>query len=133
MGDKEYLFEFIALVLVIMSIAMIALPLFTDVLKAEEKQKTIIIRAYVKEAGGFQPEVIHVKKGDRVKLIVEGMDVTHGFAIEGLGIDLGSIEVGKKKTIEFVADKEGVYVFKCTLMCSPMHNFMKGKIIVEEE
>jgi cytochrome c oxidase subunit 2 len=133
------LWEIVALFILIGSIAVpVAIPYLDDKLmleKADEKagKNTIVIRAYIKEAGGFQPSVIKVKKGEKVRIVVEGMDVVHGFAIKGLGIDLGAIDVGEKKVVEFVADKEGVYVFKCTIMCSPQHNFMKGIIIVEGE
>jgi cytochrome c oxidase subunit 2 len=128
------LFEGLALMLVVLSVTAIFLPMWDDVLNPEKKEpKTIVIRAQVKEAGGFEPSVIKVKKGEKVRIVVEGMDVTHGFTIKSLGVDLGEIKPGEKKAFEFVADKEGVYVFKCTIMCSPMHNFMKGVIIVEGE
>ncbi len=129
------LWEIVALFILIGSIAVpVALPYLDNVLMPEKgEENTILIRAYIKEAGGFQPSVIKVKKGEKVRLVVEGMDVVHGFAIKGLGIDLGAIDVGEKKVVEFVAEKEGVYVFKCTIMCSPQHNFMKGIIIVEGE
>ena len=129
------LWEIVALFILIGSITVpVVLPYLDDRLMPEKaEENTIVIRAYIKEAGGFQPDVIRVKKGEKVRIVVEGMDVVHGFAIKGLGIDLGAIEVGEKKVVEFVADKEGVYVFKCTIMCSPQHNFMKGIIIVEGE
>ncbi len=123
--------EIVALILTIGVIGVVAFPLLDNYLVPEKNERdTVFIRAYVKEAGGFQPDVIRVKKGEKVKIVVESMDVTHGFAVKGLGIDLGMIEPGEKKVIEFVADKEGVYVFRCTVMCSPMHNFMKGTIVV---
>jgi|Deesub1362B_J571_1020462.scaffolds.fasta_scaffold00022_21 cytochrome c oxidase subunit 2 len=129
------LWEIVALFVVIGAIALpVTLPYLDNTFMPEKGEaNTIVIRAYIKEAGGFQPEVIKVKKGEKVRIVVEGMDVVHGFAIKGLGIDLGAIEVGEKKVVEFVAEKEGVYVFKCTVMCSPQHNFMKGIIIVEGE
>ena len=129
------LWEIVALFILIGSITVpVVLPYLDDRLMPEKAEgNTIVIRAYIKEAGGFQPDVIRVKKGEKVRIVVEGMDVVHGFAIKGLGIDLGAIEAGEKKVVEFVADKEGVYVFKCTIMCSPQHNFMKGIIIVEGE
>ena len=129
------LWEIVALFILIGSITVpVVLPYLDDRLMPEKaEENTIVIRAYIKEAGGFQPDVIKVKKGEKVRIVVESMDVVHGFAIKGLGIDLGAIEVGEKKVVEFVADKEGVYVFKCTIMCSPQHNFMKGIIIVEGE
>ncbi len=132
--NRSVLWETVALILTISVAGAVALPLLDDYLMQEKKEPNVIlIRSYIQEAGGFQPDVIKVKKGEKVRIVVESMDVTHGFAIKGLGIDLGVIEPGEKKIIEFVPEKEGVYVFKCTVMCSPMHNFMKGTIVVVGE
>jgi heme/copper-type cytochrome/quinol oxidase subunit 2 len=124
--------EVVALFIMLVAIAIpIALLYLDDVFMPEKNTNTIVIRAYMPEAGGFQPDIIRVKKGERVRLVVESMDVTHGFRAGWLGIDLGIIDAGEKKTVEFVADREGIYIFRCTIVCSPYHFFMRGIIIVE--
>lgn len=82
----------------------------------------------------FNPEHIKVKQGDNVKIhltsIERARDATHGFAIEGYNINL-SIEPGESSTVEFVADKPGVYPFYCTEFCSALHLEMAGYLLVE--
>lgn len=125
----EYGWELVALFSVIVAIAV---PLMSPHIgnSLAKEDNTVVIKAYKQEAGGFKPNTIWIKKGQRVKLVVESMDVTHGFMVRGLGINMGVIDPGEKKTVEFVATKEGVYPFRCTVMCSPYHFFMRGAIIV---
>lgn len=82
----------------------------------------------------FNPEHITVKEGDKVKLhitnIERARDATHGFAISGYNINL-SLEPGEASTVEFVADKPGVYPFYCTEFCSALHLEMAGYLLVE--
>lgn len=82
----------------------------------------------------FNPEHIKVKEGDKVKLhitnIERARDATHGFAITGYNINL-SLEPGEANTVEFVADKPGVYPFYCTEFCSALHLEMAGYLLVE--
>jgi len=82
----------------------------------------------------FNPEHIKVKEGDKVKLnitnIERARDATHGFGIDGYNINL-SLEPGESNTVEFVADKPGVYPFYCTEFCSALHLEMAGYLLVE--
>jgi cytochrome c oxidase subunit 2 len=127
------MWEIVALFITLFAITIpMALPYLDDAFMPEKKDpNTIVIRAYVIEAGGFQPNIIRVNKGEKVRLVVESMDVVHGFRIGGLGIDLGIIDAGKMRVVEFIAEREGIYVFRCTVRCSPFHFFMRGVIIVE--
>lgn len=78
----------------------------------------------------IDPEVIKVRQGDRVRLHVEGVDIQHGFYIDGydIGVEVGHIET---KPIEFVADKVGAFKTRCTVTCGSTHPFMVGKFVVE--
>ena len=82
----------------------------------------------------FNPEHIKVKEGDKVKIhitnIERARDATHGFGIDGYNINL-SLEPGESNTVEFVADKPGVYPFYCTEFCSALHLEMAGYLLVE--
>jgi len=132
--NRGIFWEIVALVLTIAVIGTVSLPLLDNYVMPEKREpNTILIRAYIQESGGFDPGVIRVKKGETVKLVVEGMDVVHGFKSEALGIDLGPIEPGEKKVVEFTPKEEGVYMFECTVVCSPIHHYMRGIIIVEGE
>jgi cytochrome c oxidase subunit 2 len=79
----------------------------------------------------FDPAVITVKKGDKVRLIVTATDRRHGINIDGYDIDQ-TLKPGEPTTIEFTADKAGTFEFKCSVYCGMGHQKMKGKLIVEE-
>ncbi len=82
----------------------------------------------------FEPEHIKVKKGQRVVWHLTNLertrDATHGFTMPGYGIS-ASLEPGETVTVEFVADKEGVYSFYCSEFCSALHLEMMGYLLVE--
>lgn len=81
---------------------------------------------------GWDPNVIEVTKGERVRLVVRndttrmtrGLEVhpakdtefMHGVGIEAYGIEQDA-PVGKTTVIEFVADQAGEFPIKCTVWC----------------
>jgi len=73
----------------------------------------------------FTPDTINVKKGQKVKIIINNIDTTHG-------INLPDFNVAGNDSIEFTADKTGEFVFKCNTYCGDGHGAMQGKIIVTE-
>jgi len=82
----------------------------------------------------FEPELIVVNKGEKIKLIINAEDVPHGFEIEGLDIPNYSIETvirpGMPIEIIFDANEEGVWEFICSLYCGYGHSTMKGVFVV---
>ena len=79
----------------------------------------------------FNPNLITVKKGERVKLIITALDRDHGFKLEAFGINQ-KLKKGDATTIEFTADKVGTFPFQCSEFCGFGHGRMKGKLVVEE-
>ena len=79
----------------------------------------------------FDPGVITVKKGERVRLIITATDRDHGIKLAAFGIDQ-KLQKGDPATIEFTADKAGTFEFKCSVYCGLGHGRMKGKLVVEE-
>jgi len=77
----------------------------------------------------FIPSTITVNKGDLVKLNIKSVDVTHGIALPDFGIN-SVLNRGQETNIEFVADKEGVYSFFCSVQCGIGHGNMRGRIVV---
>lgn len=77
----------------------------------------------------FEPSVIEVNKGDKVRLIVASKDVPHGISIPEYGIN-ERLDPGNPVTIEFTADKEGTFTTFCSVFCGSGHSNMKGKIVV---
>jgi len=88
------------------------------------------LTAQVPENGGWQPEMITVRQGERVRLRIHGSDVLHGFAIGRLDVKPVRVEPGKVTVVEFVADQAGEFTFYCNMWCSPYHYRMRGTLEV---
>lgn len=73
----------------------------------------------------YSPDVIKVKKGERVKIVINNVDFNHGMVIPGLG--LSGID-----SIEFTADKAGTFEFRCPTPCGSDHRDMIGTLVIEE-
>jgi cytochrome c oxidase subunit II len=78
----------------------------------------------------FDPNVITVKKGDHVRLLITAADHDHGFKLAAFDIDQ-VIEKGQTATIEFTASKAGTFPFQCSHFCGMGHGKMKGKLVVQ--
>ena len=77
----------------------------------------------------FNPSTITVNKGDRVKLSITSVDVTHGFTISEFGVN-SRLNPGETTDVEFVADKSGTFSFFCSVQCGEGHLGMRGQLIV---
>ena len=68
------------------------------------------------------PGTLIVKKGDKVKISlinnIQSDPNTHGYAIDEYGVKV-VVARGTKETVEFTADKEGVFNVYCQLQ--PAH------------
>ncbi len=78
----------------------------------------------------FDPGVIEVNKGDRVILKIRSVDVTHGFYLDGYGIN-EELWPFQEKTIEFTADRPGRFMFRCAVTCGTFHPYMIGWLRVK--
>jgi len=79
----------------------------------------------------FDPGVITVKKGEKVRLIITATDRDHGIKLDAFDVNQ-VLKKGDPTTIEFTADKVGTFEFKCSVYCGMGHRKMKGKLVVEE-
>jgi cytochrome c oxidase subunit II len=82
----------------------------------------------------FDPELIIVNKGERIKLVVIAEDIPHGFEIEGYTIPEYDIDTvirpGIPLELEFTAERMGVWEFICTIYCGFSHSEMKGTFVI---
>ncbi|MCI0411498.1 cupredoxin domain-containing protein [bacterium] len=78
----------------------------------------------------YTPDVIRVKKGEPVVLLVKATDVAHGFAIDEFNI-AKEVAPGQPVKIEFTPDKAGEFIFYCVVRCGKKHLQMRGRLIVE--
>ncbi len=88
----------------------------------------------------YNPQMIVARRGDRVRLRVMNMTfASHAIEIKGYGARTGLLPGGPRgqETISLIADKTGVFPFRCyvphdpaTGTCSPDHETMIGYLIV---
>jgi heme/copper-type cytochrome/quinol oxidase subunit 2 len=95
----------------------------------------------------FDPAVIHMKVGDKVRLQVISSDRTHGLHISAFpdgakvntapglafifGEDCWKLKRGESVPVDIEATEPGTYSFQCCKTCGTGHKRMKGQIIVE--
>ena len=85
--------EIITLGTLILGISFLGVPMLDSALKPSAPHG-VLIRLNIVESGGFDPNVITVKKGEPVKIILLGMDVSHSLVIPDLGINSGPVHPG---------------------------------------
>lgn len=94
-------------------------------IKAEDKSIELRATRY-----SYSPNVIHVKKGDKVTIKLISTDVTHGFFLDGYDLNLFA-HPGKPEQITFKAEKSGKFSFRCSRTCGEFHPYMIGYLRVE--
>lgn len=77
----------------------------------------------------FEPGRIVVNRGERVVFKLRSLDVTHGFYIDGYGVD-AVVEPGDVVTLSIVATQVGKFKIRCSVTCGPLHPFMVGELVV---
>ncbi len=82
----------------------------------------------------FEPSKVEVVQGDKVTVYLTNIEQTTD-ELHGLGLCEYNINVvvdpGETKTIEFTADKAGVFPYYCTNFCSALHQEMQGYLLVK--
>lgn len=77
----------------------------------------------------FEPKIITVEQGQRVRMTITSTDVTHGFSLREYDID-EKITAGASKTFEFTAAGAGRFHFHCSIECGDGHETMMGTLVV---
>lgn len=79
----------------------------------------------------YDPDVVTLKKGQPVQLVLKSEDVSHGLRIRELGLDL---KTSKTKPAEmlFTPRKSGDFVGHCSVFCGAGHGSMKITFHVAE-
>lgn len=116
----------LSLAILALAIAAVAGTLAQDSAASGASEIKVTAKKYA-----FNPNLITVKKGDHVKLVITALDRDHGFKLEAFNINQ-KLKKGDATTIEFTADKTGAFPFQCSNFCGMGHGKMKGKIVVEE-
>jgi len=77
----------------------------------------------------FGPEVITVRQGEEVRLLLTTDDVAHGIGLREFGIN-ERIVAGETTVVTFVADTAGEFTFFCSVPCGAGHGSMTGTLVV---
>jgi cytochrome c oxidase subunit 2 len=77
----------------------------------------------------FDPPIILVAAGERVRLVIRSADAVHGFAIPELKIDVQLPRGGAPVAVEFTAPRAGRYDIACSEFCGSGHGRMKATLI----
>lgn len=77
----------------------------------------------------FDPPVLQVNQGDRVRLTLHAADVVHGFYLDAYGLNT-RVEPGLSQQVEFVANQAGKFRYRCSVSCGGLHPFMIGELVV---
>lgn len=106
----------------------------------QERTLTITAHKYA-----YDPPILRVNQGDRLRIRLIARDVTHGFYLEGYDLDakvrpdnptfwLRQPSKGERyeevEEIHFVANHTGKFHYRCSITCGYMHPFMQGELIV---
>mgnify|MGYP003393289333 FL=1 len=119
----------VSAILVVVIFAFV-LPVFTQTETPETKVFELTAEKYK-----FEPSKITVNKGDKVVLKIKSKDTTHGITVSDFGQKRALINKDEVTTVEFVADKAGIFEYRCTKFCGWGHlfGFEKLKIEIKEK
>jgi heme/copper-type cytochrome/quinol oxidase subunit 2 len=107
-------------------LALVVLLLPAPLTAAAPATRQVTIEA---DQFAFDPPVLRVNRGDRVRLTIQAADVVHGFYLDGYGVET-RVEPGVSQQVEFVADRAGKFHYRCSVSCGTLHPFMTGELVV---
>lgn len=94
-------------------------------------RKFTVVNVLYEGSKMFLPSVLAVSEGDTVSVTVinniPGDPPNHGFAIPAFDVET-VVNHGEQKTVEFTADKAGIFDIRCQLHPAHVH----GQLIVED-
>jgi cytochrome c oxidase subunit II len=114
----------VAVVFSMLGFLVLVVPWPGVIRSAGEREVRILARQYA-----YAPGVLRVSQGDRVTLVLEAEDVTHGLYLDGYDVDLVAVP-GRASRATFVADRPGKFRLRCSKVCGTLHPFMLGELIV---
>lgn len=118
-----------------LTFAVLALLLFlelsgTNLMPAARAATSRTVEVTVRQFA-FEPGRIEVNQGDVVTFRITSADVTHGFYVDGYGVNV-KVLPGEEVIVTIVADKPGKFKIRCSVTCGPLHPFTIGELIVTQ-
>ena len=108
-----------------LGVLVLLLPWPVPAPRAVEREVVIRARQYV-----YTPGVVRVSRGERITMVLEAEDMTHGLYVDGYGVNLVAVP-GRPARASFVAEREGKFRLRCSKVCGSLHPFMLAELIVE--
>jgi plastocyanin len=78
----------------------------------------------------FEPNMISVNKGDKIKIVFKNTGGFHDLVIDELGVKTKQIGANSEDSVEFTADKVGSFEFYCSVGNHRAMG-MKGTLVVQ--
>ena len=78
----------------------------------------------------FEPAIIEVAVGERVRLLVRSADGVHGVGIRKLKVNTLIPRGGAPVAIDLVATEPGTFPMLCSEACGDGHDEMRGSLVV---
>jgi len=101
--------------------------------KAERSGNHLVVHMSAVRSN-FAPWKLEVNQGDLITIYLTNIEQTtdelHGFGLLEYNINV-VVDPGETKTIEFTANKPGVFAYYCTNFCSALHQEMQGYLLVK--
>jgi len=128
-GESESWAALVVSLAAALALGSCALAIQTDYV-AEDGTRVIHVEV---ERFEFIPQRIHVRQGERVRLVFTSRDTRHGVAIAEYGIYEDEIPPRGKgeAAVEFTADRPGTFTYRCAHVCGAGHAMMRGLLVVE--
>ena len=79
----------------------------------------------------FKPNEITVKKGQKVKIVLNAVSLQHDFVIDEFNVKSDTVPSGQSTEVTFTPDKTGEFEFYCSIGNHRAQG-MVGKLIVTE-
>jgi len=116
----------IRIILALILVATAAAAWASQVNGVEEVRTIDVIASNFK----FEPSIISIAQGEKVRLRLRSADRNHQFAIKGFRVKALIPKTGEAVTVDFVADRAGTFEFTCAEYCGTGHSGMKGRLVV---
>ncbi|MCA0454015.1 MAG: cupredoxin domain-containing protein [Chloroflexi bacterium] len=112
------------LLFVALALLVLLIPLPASSQSGEVRRVTLDARQFE-----YMPGRLEVNQGDTVIITLMASDVTHGFYLDGYGLEQ-RVTPGMSQEITFIADQPGKFRYRCSVSCGPLHPFMIGELVV---
>ena len=110
-------------------VGLLAAPSASDSLPARQSPEPRTVDV-VAMRFRFEPSVIEVVEGERIRLAVTSADGPHGFEIKNFDVSREIPRGDEAVIIEFTADEPGRFPVVCSAYCGEGHDDMKSALIV---